>query len=453
MAPPKSLSALILALGFSLRANAGPCKPNASSTLSSQSFKVTVTTSTASIETSFSSTFETTDLTWTTSSESSLTSTTTKSSVSDTTTLESWSSSSEDGDQLTSTVSSKSGFVSIFSEPSNSWTTTSEITFTSPAAASDTSTSEYASSSMSTFSEPSSAPDSEISTITTSEEAVSSTTTTSEAPATTTEAGPRLGFFNGGFEDQTVDGLPWVIGRSVEIKNDPANAHGGDRYALVRFPITGTGRPVYPLRQTVTGIDGTKKYLLTFYWTFTDVGSIQGITCEFFTYVQTLLHGYTIRNPTQPVNKYVKRELVASFPTSTTSADVLFHWKCYSTQSTWPGAEVRIDNVSLVEYDPPCTLRDAPSDELTCAGVGRFNNPAAESYAIPFSSELIHFDFCAQACAGTQGCKTFTHSGLPIAVCKLYSATPQELDFQASTSGIRVNQPECYQCRPLESDD
>ncbi|KAM6529534.1 hypothetical protein FALCPG4_007663 [Fusarium falciforme] len=279
----------------------------------------------------------------------------------------------------------------------------------------------------------------------------SSTTTTSEAPATTTEAGTRLGFFNGGFEDPTVDGLPWVIGRSVEIKNDPENAHGGEHYALVQFPITGTGRPVFPLRQTVTGIDGTKKYLLTFYWTFTDVGSIEGIYCDFFTYFPGLLHGNMIRNPAQPVNQYVKRQLVASFPASTTAADILFHWKCWSPQPTWPGAEVRIDDVNVEVYDPPCTRREAPSDGLTC-GVGRLNNPAAESYLIDFSSEWIHFDFCAQACAGTQGCKTFVHSGSSIATCKLYSATPQELGFQESTNGNRVNQPECYQCRPLESD-
>ncbi|KAK7421249.1 hypothetical protein QQZ08_010026 [Neonectria magnoliae] len=449
MAPPKSLSALILALGFSWGAKAGPCKPNASSALSSQSFEGT--TSTAAVETSFSSTSETTDLAWTTSSEKPLTSTTVESGVSDTTALESWSSSSSE--QLTSTATTKTGFVSTSDETSNSWSTTSEITFTSSVVVSDTLTTEDASRSTSTFSESSSVSDSEILTKTTSEAAVSSTITTSEAPATTTQAGTRLGFFNGGFEDLTVNGLPWIIGRSVEIKDDPANAHGGERYALVRFPITGTSGPVYPLRQTVTGIDGTKKYLLTFYWTFTDAESIKGITCEFFTYVQTLLEYKNLRNPSKPVNQYVKRQLVASFAASTTAADILFYWKCYSAQPTWAGTAVRIDDVRFVEYDPPCTLRDAPSDGLTCAGVGRFNNPAAESYLIDFSSELIHFDFCAQACVGIQECKTFVHSGLPIASCKLYSATPQELGFQESTSGIRVNQPECYQCRPLESDE
>ncbi|KAI8664918.1 hypothetical protein NCS56_00926000 [Fusarium sp. Ph1] len=452
MAPPKSLSAFVLALGCSLGANAGPCKPNASSTLTSQSFE---TTSTAVVETTFSSTSDTTDLTWTTSSEKSLTSTAAESDVSDTTTLQSWSSSSsEDGGQLTSTVTTETGFVSTSDEASSSWSTASDLTLTSSTIISETetSTTEDASSSTSTFSESSSISDSELPTTTTSQAAESSTTTTSEAPATTTQVGPRLGFFNGGFEDQTVDGLPWIIGRSTEIETDPANAHGGERYALVRFPITGTGRPIDPLRQTVTGIDGTKKYLLTFYWTFTDAGSIEGITCTFYTYVQTLLEAKTLRNPTQPVNQYVKRQLVASFPAITTTADILFYWKCYSTQTTWAGAEVRIDDISFVEYDPPCTLRNAPSDGLLCGGVGLFNNPAAESYRIDFSSELIHFDFCAQACAGTQGCKAFVHSGMPIAICKLYSATPQELGFQEFASGNRVNQPECYQCRPLESD-
>ncbi|KAM6529533.1 hypothetical protein FALCPG4_007663 [Fusarium falciforme] len=439
MAPPKSLSAFILVLGFSWGANAGPCKPSASSAVLSQSFEET--TSTAVVETSFSSTSDTTNLAWTTSSESSLTSTTVESEASDATTLESWSSSS---------VTTETGSVSTSDETSNSWSTTSDITFTSTIV-SETSTTEDATRSTSTFSKSSSVSDSEVPTTTNSEAAESSTTTTSEAPATTTEAGTRLGFFNGGFEDPTVDGLPWVIGRSVEIKNDPENAHGGEHYALVQFPITGTGRPVFPLRQTVTGIDGTKKYLLTFYWTFTDVGSIEGIYCDFFTYFPGLLHGNMIRNPAQPVNQYVKRQLVASFPASTTAADILFHWKCWSPQPTWPGAEVRIDDVNVEVYDPPCTRREAPSDGLTC-GVGRLNNPAAESYLIDFSSEWIHFDFCAQACAGTQGCKTFVHSGSSIATCKLYSATPQELGFQESTNGNRVNQPECYQCRPLESD-
>ncbi|KAJ4212867.1 hypothetical protein NW759_011508 [Fusarium solani] len=451
MAPPKSLSAFVLALGFSLGANAGPCKPNASSALTSQSFE---TTSTAVVETTFSSTSHTTGLTWTTSSEKSLTSTAAESDVSDTTTLQSWSSSSsEDGGQLTSTVTTETGFVSTSDEASSSWSTASDLTLTSSTIISETetSTTEDASSSTSTFSE-SSISDSELPTTTTSQAAESSTTTTSEAPATTTQVGPRLGFFNGGFEDQTVDGLPWIIGRSAEIKTDPANAHGGERYALARFPITGTGRPIDPLRQTVTGIDGTKKYLLTFYWTFTDASSLEGITCTFFTYVQGLVEAKNLWNPTQPVNQYVKRQLVVSFPATTTTADIFFNWKCYSTQTTWAGAEVRIDDVSLVEYDPPCTLRNAPSDGLLCGGVGRFNNPAAESYRIDFSSELIHFDFCAQACAGTQGCKTFVHPGVLIATCKLYSATPQELDFQESAPGIRVNQPECYQCRPLEID-
>ncbi|UPK92507.1 hypothetical protein LCI18_003442 [Fusarium solani-melongenae] len=416
--------------------------PSASSAVSSQSFEET--TSTAVVETSLSSTSDTTNLAWTTSSESSLTLTTVESEASDATTLESWSSSS---------VTTETGSVLTSDETYNSWSTTSDITFTSSTIASETSTTEDASRSTSTFSESSSASDSKIPTTTTSEAAESSTTTTSEAPATTTEAGTRLGFFNGGFEDPTVDGLPWVIGRSVEIKNDPENAHEGEHYAssLVRFPITGTGRPAFPLRQTVTGIDGTKKYLLTFYWTFTDVGSLEGIYCDFFTYVSGLLHGNSFRNPTQPVNQYAKRQLVASFPASTTTADILFHWKCWSPQTTWPGTEVRIDDVNFEVYDPPCTRREVPSDGLTC-GVGRLSNPEAESYLIEFSSEWIHFDFCAQACAGTPGCKTFVHSGLTIATCKLYSATPQELGFQESTSGSRVNQPECYQCQPLESD-
>ncbi|EEU34781.1 uncharacterized protein NECHADRAFT_44751 [Fusarium vanettenii 77-13-4] len=452
MAPPKSLSAFILALGLSLGANAGPCIPHASSALSSQSFE---TTSTAVVETTFSSTSDTTDLSWTTSTEKSLASTATESDVSDTTTLESWfSSSSEDGEHLTSTVTTETGFVSTSDEASNSWSTTSDLTFTSSTIVSETetSTTKDTSSSTSTLSESSSTSDPESLTASTSQAVESSTTTTSEAPATTTHAGPRLGFFNGGFEDQTVDGLPWIIGRSVEIKTDPANAHGGERYALTRFPITGTGRPVYPLRQTVTGIDGTKKYLLTFYWTFTDAGSIAGITCDFYTYVQTLLEGRTYRNPTQQVNHYIKRQLIASFPASTTTADILFYWKCSSTSPTWAGAEVRIDDVSFVEYEPPCTLRDAPSDGLICGSVGRFNNPAAESYLIDFSSDWFNFDFCAQACAGTQGCKTFVHAGITIGTCKLYSATPQELDFQESAGGYRVNQPECYQCQPLDSD-
>ncbi|KAL2678573.1 hypothetical protein Neosp_009321, partial [[Neocosmospora] mangrovei] len=230
MAPPKPLSALVLALGFSWGANAGPCVPHASSSLPSQSFE---TTSTVVVETTLSSTSDITDLAWITSAEKSLTSTAAESDVSTTSTLGSLSSSSsEDEEQLTSTVTTETSSSSTSSEASDSWSTTSDLTFTSSTIVSDTetSTTEDASSSTSALSE-SSTSDLESPTTSTSQAAESSTTTTSEFPATTTHAGPRLGFFNGGFEDQTVDGLPWIIGRSAEIKTDPANAHGGERYA------------------------------------------------------------------------------------------------------------------------------------------------------------------------------------------------------------------------------
>ncbi|KAL6921006.1 hypothetical protein FSST1_005032 [Fusarium sambucinum] len=61
-----------------------------------------------------------------------------------------------------------------------------------------------------------------------------STTSSITSTTTTAEAQTPIGFYNGGFEDDSSpDAHPWVIGRSVTIPNDPQNAHSGGRYAYV----------------------------------------------------------------------------------------------------------------------------------------------------------------------------------------------------------------------------
>ncbi|CEI66027.1 hypothetical protein FVEN_g4562 [Fusarium venenatum] len=285
-------------------------------------------------------------------------------------------------------------------------------------------------------------------------------TTSSSITSTTTtaEAQTPIGFHNGGFEDDpSPDALPWVIGRSVTIPNDPENAHSGNRYALVKFPITGTGRPIYPLQQSITGLDATKTYLLTIHWAFTDFGSLSNTACEFWTYFGPLIEYYKFNAAGMPTNEYSRRQYLAAVSTVSDNANMILYWRCSNSvpSSPWAGVEIRIDDVSLVEYDPPCTLVEPPPQGLVCGQTGTFPT-SANSYLIGSEIPLGPFENCAQMCAENPECKTITGAlgnGNVIgrnARCKLYSKTPEELGFYASTSGPGVFQPGCFKCRPSE---
>ncbi|RGP72600.1 hypothetical protein FLONG3_6608 [Fusarium longipes] len=297
--------------------------------------------------------------------------------------------------------------------------------------------------------------ESEVVTSWSSEPASSST-----FPSTTTTAAQQtpIGFYNGGFEDDpSPDGLPWVIGRGVTVPNDPQNARSGDRYALITYPMTGSGRPLYPLRQTVTGLDSTKKYLWTFHWAFADFGTLSNTRCTFYTYWGVLLEYSSFSAAGMPTNEYFERQYVVNRPSTFDSVDMLFHWQCSvaNPSSPWDGVQLRVDDVSLVEYDPPCTVLDSPPSDLVCGETGSFA-ASANSYLIGSEIPLGPFETCAQMCAENSECKTFTATGgtLPLigrnARCKLYSRSPEEIGFSRTTGGQSVYQPGCFECRPLQ---
>ncbi|CZS77664.1 unnamed protein product [Fusarium graminearum] len=282
--------------------------------------------------------------------------------------------------------------------------------------------------------------------------------TTSSIASTTTTAEPQtpIGFYNGGFEDDsTSDARPWVIGRSVTIENDPANAHSGDRYALVKYPITGTGRPIDPLRQTISGLDPKKKYLLTFYWAFTEFYSLSNTGCDFWTYFGPAIELYKFKADGMPTNEYFKRQYLVTLVSITDKVDLVFYWRCSNSApaSPWAGAEIRVDDVSLVEYDPPCALIKPPPEDLVCGQIGSFPS-SANSFLIGSEVLLGPFENCAQLCAENPECKTVAGvfgSGDVIghnARCKLYSAMPEDLGFYTTTTGSGVFQPGCFECRP-----
>jgi hypothetical protein len=227
--------------------------------------------------------------------------------------------------------------------------------------------------------------------------------------------------------------------------------------SLVKFPITGTGRPVYPLRQTVSGLDYTKKYLWAFHWAFTDFGTLTNTRCNFYTYFGSLVEYTTFYANGIPTNEYFKRQYLVSRPEILNTVDILFHWQCSNSNPStqWDGAEIRIDDVSLIEYDPPCTVIESPPRDLVCGETGAFPN-SANSYLIGSEIPLGPFETCAQICAGDPECKTFTASGGTGVLigrnvrCKLYSASPEELGFSSTPGGQSVYQPGCFECRPSE---
>ncbi|WXC56541.1 hypothetical protein SNK03_002474 [Fusarium graminearum] len=156
-----------------------------------------------------------------------------------------------------------------------------------------------------------------------------------------------------------------------------------------------------------------------------------------------------------PTNEYFKRQYLVTLVSITDKVDLVFYWRCSNSASAspWAGAEIRVDDVSLVEYDPPCGLVKPPPEDLVCGQIGSFPS-SANSFLIGSEVLLGPFENCAQMCAENPECKTVAGvfgSGDVIgrnARCKLYSAMPEDLGFYTTTTGSGVFQPGCFECRP-----
>ncbi|KAF7553421.1 hypothetical protein G7Z17_g3660 [Cylindrodendrum hubeiense] len=144
----------------------------------------------------------------------------------------------------------------------------------------------------------------------TSTEAASTTETTSTAAAPT-------GVINGGFDTLDENGayvLPWTLGSiGVQILDNAAVAHSGDHY--LRFYQSTYYYRSYShiINQTMTGLDTTKSYRLSYSWLFSSVPTKDSST-EF-------------RDSTCRLESVIDEQIVS---TQTLPAVVSTEWDTYS---------------------------------------------------------------------------------------------------------------------------
>ncbi|KAK7409257.1 hypothetical protein QQX98_008567 [Neonectria punicea] len=277
---------------------------------------------------------------------------------------------------------------------------------------------------------------------TTQEESTTSTTTAEAEPTDT-------GFLiNGGFEKMSVGGgytgEPWALGRGVTLVDNPAYAHSG-RYSIVvtlPTPSTGTGG-LWALIQPISGLDKTKTYILTYWWAFSDVQDMGGGSVEFMTYTSGGIAEDVFRAAT-PANVYQKR--VIGFGTSL--ADGQLRMRLGTSGPLFKHAEIRIDDISIVEYDPPCTLVSPAVDGQLCGTYGSADGQTGP-YQIGQPENMI-FEDCALKCKVQGSCKLFSFFGPAYAgSCNLYSGTKEQIGFVEKPKSIFTRpfyERECWVC-------
>ncbi|KAK7432257.1 hypothetical protein QQZ08_001202 [Neonectria magnoliae] len=287
---------------------------------------------------------------------------------------------------------------------------------------------------------------------TASEDTTSSTTTQEESTTSTTTADAEpteTGFLiNGGFEKMSVGGgytgEPWTLGRGVTLVDNPAYAHSG-RYSIVvtlPTPSTGTGG-LWALTQPISGLDKTKTYILTYWWAFSDVQDMGGGGVKFTTYTSGGIAEDISRSAT-PANVYQKR--VITFGTN--PADGQLRMRLSPSGPLFKHAEIRFDDISIVEYDPPCTLVSPPVNGQLCGTYG-----SADGQTGPYQigqSDNIPFEDCALKCKVQDRCKLFSFFGPAYAgSCNLYSGTKEQIGFVEKPKSIFTRpfyERECWVC-------
>ncbi|KAJ4129016.1 hypothetical protein NW768_007545 [Fusarium equiseti] len=277
-------------------------------------------------------------------------------------------------------------------------------------------------------------------------------TSTTEEPTTSTSVAKSTGYFiNGGFENPNDDGdytgAPSLLGRSVTVKEDPSKALSGSRYAELAWPLVATGgSATYTFRQSVTGLDPTKRYAYTYNWA--PVNPVMGISnngyLKFTTYLGSTLYEFETRGEVSPTDQYIKRKIVFGGTPNMSPVDYV-QTRLQPTGLT--SILVRFDDISIVEYDPPCTLvSEAPND--------KWCGPKGSVYGVSYLERMtglrepMSLEDCAERCNLDQECTMISYVpivGYNTGQCFRFKVPREELDFVQNSGGHYVYEMECFE--------
>jgi len=204
---------------------------------------------------------------------------------------------------------------------------------------------------------------------------------------------------------------------------------------------------VIPLTQYISGLNKTARYVFDYWWAFTDVqnfGSAAG-GVKFSTYVvATGVELDDLRLPT-PANKYFHRRIGMSGLVLTEGS---LQFRLSVTPPTGQ-TEIRIDDVSVTVYDPPCSLISPPPEGLMCGTAGIVLNAVSNPYRLYALRYGLPFEDCAQECVLDPECKVFAYNGgLSAGWCATYSGTTEEIGFtEDPRQTYKYYEPGCWTCK------
>ncbi|KAF4440786.1 hypothetical protein F53441_12194 [Fusarium austroafricanum] len=350
-------------------------------------------------------------------------------------------------------VSSTPSATTHASSTTSDSTTTSTETYSQITKETETSTSHAASLSEDTSSVTTSDQASagiETSTVETSTAQESTASTTEAASTTTTTIAepnePTNYFLNGGFEvpDEGGEytGAPSLLGNSVTIKTDSLKALSGSHYAEVAFPLVGPGPTAYAIRQSIMDLDPAKRYAYTYNYAPADMvasGNPPNPIIKFTTSFGTKIYETDFRGEVSPLDSYVERKIVFDG----------FTYDFVQTQVQFSGlnrGSVRFDDISIFEYDPPCTLISPTPSDKWCHLKGSVYSASNTAKRIG-TVQSVSLEDCAQSCHLESTCQVISYVpvvGNNIGRCWRYKVPREDIEYFNNGGGHSVYEPECF---------
>ncbi|KAG5656073.1 hypothetical protein KAF25_001643 [Fusarium avenaceum] len=277
----------------------------------------------------------------------------------------------------------------------------------------------------------------------------SSTASTKEETTTTSTTSaepiqPTNYFLNGGFEIPNdvgeYTGTPSLLGRDVQVKSDPIQARSGTHYAELALPPTGT----FVFRQSLTGLDPTKRYAYTYNWATNNMIPFNEFNAylKFTTYIGNSGYELDYRGEIGPENRYVKRKIV--FGGNTATAAAMVQTRVQAVGIT--GGSIRFDDVSIFEYDPPCTLLNPTPENKWCGLKGSVYSLSKEDKAIG-KEQSLSLEDCLQSCHLEPTCQIISYVaavGNNIGRCWRFKVAKEDIEYVANSGGHVVYEPGCF---------
>jgi hypothetical protein len=211
-------------------------------------------------------------------------------------------------------------------------------------------------------------------------------------------------------------------------------------HSELALPPTGT----YVFRQSLTGLDPTKRYAYTYNWATNDMIAFNEFNAylKFSTYIGNSGYELDYRGEVGPEDRYVKRKIV--FGGNTAIAAALVQTRVQTVSIT--SGSIRFDDVSIFDYDPPCILLSPTPENKWCGLKGSVYSLTKEDKAIG-KEQSLSLEDCVQSCHLEPTCQIISYVsivGNNIGRCWRFKVPREDVEYIANSGLHIVYEPGCF---------